>query len=468
MKVLKMLLVLLIIQLVVGLSLSFTISTVSSYTLAGTSEQQRSEVIAHKSPLVWRTDGEGDYLLSELSANAVHELVNAIEIPGQIEALTATWQFSGQAALEVSANNGQDYTPVVYGVPLTSGFVSGNHLKWKVTLGAESELTEIKIVYTDTQNAMGTFGEPALSGFNFRTPLFITNTNSGDEDLFNYQMRIRVGEAAQGSEEADVYCQGNIEADFKDVRLTCADGETLLPHYLEGIEGASPNRVATFWVKVPQIPKRGLALFIYYGNSLAEDISSGDAVFDFFDDFSGELDSTKWQSQTNFGGDCGVSDGFLKLDAAEIISQDYQIKDGIIEYRARPEAGYEIRAIIRQKEEKPDLTQLAYSSSYAGAEHCIAVGNIVKTNALEPILPQVLYDFRIIARGANLTFERYSMLDAGYSMLDASVTYEDTGGLPRGQIGLKTGGGGNGDSVAYYDWLRVRKYAEIEPRVRQR
>ncbi|MBL7085462.1 MAG: DUF2341 domain-containing protein, partial [Candidatus Omnitrophica bacterium] len=220
--------------LLVGLCLSFAISSLSSY------DQQTSEVIIHKSPLIWRTDGEGDYLLSELAAGGTYELVEPVETDSQIETLTATWEFKGEVTLALSANNGRDYTPVVYGVPLTSGFVSGNQLKWRVTLGPDSQLSEVRIAYTDTSGAGGTFGSPELSGFQFRKPLYITNPSG--EGLFNYQVKIKVEEL------------GNIQADFQDIRFTATDGETLLAHYLEEIAGAAPNRIATFYVKVPQLP----------------------------------------------------------------------------------------------------------------------------------------------------------------------------------------------------------------------
>ena len=457
-------------SLFIGLSLFFAVNNFSSYALAGTSaladtsEVQAGMTVIYKSPFIWRTppdtgqaDRKGDYLLSKLVADAVHELTGAIKVSGQIESLTATWEFKGQVILEISADNGQNYSPVIYGVPLTSGFISGNQLKWRVTLGHDSELSEIKIAYTDTSGVAGTFGNPALSGFEFRKPIYISRGQfpAGTvPGLFNYQIKVEV-------KEEDI----RTEADFADIRFTATDKETLLSHYLESITGDKPARIATYYVKVPQLPEGGLKIYLYYGNPDAIDMSDAEKVFDLFDDFNEELNPLKWEIETKLNGEYDVSNSLLKLDAAGIISKDYQIEEGIIEYRAKSEAGYEARAIIREDKENPSLAQLAYSSNYDGAEHCIAIGNIVKANIPEPISADIFYDYRVVLKETDLIFERYAIRDTQYAIREAFVTYDDTSGLTKGYVGLETGGTGDGDSVAYYDWIRVRKYAEAEPSV---
>jgi len=433
-------------SLIAGLCLSFAVSSLS-YTLVGTSEEQTIETIVHKSPLVWRTDGQGDYLLSELVPGGTYELIEEVETANQIETIIVTWKSKGEATLQVSANNGQDYTPVVYGVPLDLAH-SGNRIKWRVTLGPDSELSEIRVAYTDAEGAGGTFGVPELSGFGYRKSLNISNPSG--EELFNYQVKVEVDEEGIRT-----------QADFGDIRFTATDGETLLAHYLDGITGESPNKTAVFLIKIPQIPPEGLPIYLYYGNPDAESLSSGEDVFDFFDDFSEEPDSAKWELAAGLGGKFSVSNSFLKLDAAKVISKDYQMEDGIIEYRAKAEAGYEVRAITAEEKGKPGLIQLVYSSTYPGAEHAIAIGSIVKANTAKPVLPGVFYDYRVIKKGENITFERYGIEDRK----EAEVSYTDEGGLKQGYIGLEVGGRGDGDSVAYYDWLRVRKFAEPEPSI---
>ncbi|UCB57614.1 MAG: DUF2341 domain-containing protein, partial [Candidatus Omnitrophota bacterium] len=441
------------VALTTGVFLSFAIKSLSS-----SETPQLNEGVSYKSALVWRTDDKGDYTLSAMAAGNTYEVTNAVETQGEINSITASYKFKGQVRVEVSADNGASFTGIVNGVPLTTGFTRGNMLKWRLTLGDDSELTEMKIKYTDASGVAGSFGNPQLSGFGVRKAISVTN--SSNDELFNYQLPVKVGESS-GASGYDVHCEGKIQADFQDVRFTCADGETVLPHYLEKIEGAYPGRVATFWVKVPQIPQAGVALFIYYGNSAAEDLSDPEETFDFYDNFDEEeLDSGKWEVTASAEGACTLENSLLTLDAAKVVSKDYQIKDGVIEYRAKAEAGYEIRAIVRDDKVSSENTQLVHASNYSGAEHSIAVGNIVKTNTSSAISPQVFYEFRVAAEGAKLTFERYNQ---DYSVQQATATITDTGGLTEGCLGLQVGGSGNGEIVANYDWIRARKLSIPEP-----
>ncbi|MBU4140932.1 MAG: hypothetical protein KKA80_03460, partial [Candidatus Omnitrophica bacterium] len=129
-------------------------------------------------------------------------------------------------------------------------------------------------------------------------------------------------------------------------------------------------------------------------------------------------DTEKWEVKQ---GIAAVSDAQLKLDGAEVLSSDYQIKDGIIEYRARAGAGNEIRLILRGEKDEalPEATnQIAYSSVYEGAEHCIAVGDIVKANQAQAITSGATYDYRVILQGTSLTSQRYTQ---DYETLEAEV-----------------------------------------------
>ncbi|MFC1632218.1 DUF2341 domain-containing protein, partial [Candidatus Omnitrophota bacterium] len=427
---------------VVGINLTILLGSLSSF------EQDTSQTAVYQSALVWRSDELGDYVLPEMLPGRTYTLAQAIKSSGQIQSITASWQFVGEVKLELSADNGKNYTPAVYGLPLSQDLVVGDQLKWRLSLGEESQVSQLKISYTDSAGVQGTFGTPELSGFKFRRLISITNLN--DQELFNYQLKIDVPAAG-------------IEADFRDVRFACADGQTILPHYLEP-NSTNTGVSASFWVKIPQLPQGSLPIYIYYGNPEARDLSNAEAVFDFFDGFDqDQLDQEKWQASTYLEGDYGLTDSLLKLDAAKIISRDFQLSEGIIELRAKARAaGGEIRTVIREEKQDQQRTQLAYSSNYSGAEHAVAVGNIVQKNSGQPIELGNFYDYRIIAQGVQLTFERYAL---SYQALGAEVKYEDKNGLLRGFIGLETAGAGNNDRVAEYDWIRVRKLAAIEPKV---
>ncbi|MBI4323407.1 MAG: DUF2341 domain-containing protein [Candidatus Omnitrophica bacterium] len=410
------------------------------------------EQVTLQSALVWRTDGSGDYPLQELKPGTTYALPEAIATAGQIETLTATWTFEGQVTLELSADGGLHYAPVLYGVPLASGFSRGNRLKWRATLGPESSLSETRVVYTDGSKILGSFGDPRLSGFRYRKPIAINGSAAGT--LFGYQLALAIGESAETA-AYDAHCEGRLRSDFADIRITTADGQTVLPHYLETIVGGTPARLAMVWVKIPQLPPEGLTLYLYYGNPTAPDLSDGQAVFEFFDDFKGsDLDPKRWDTHLEGQGGATVSDSQLHLTSASILSTAFQMTDGIVEYLATTTTAQDdARLIIRSDPQAthPDETnQVAYASAYAGAEHVLAAGSIVQANDPQPIAAGTPYGYQVLARGTTLTFQRY---DPEFTDVQATVTFDDASGLTQGVVGLHS------DGSASYDWIRVRKSA---------
>lgn len=419
-----------------------------------------AETVSYESALVWRTDSLGDYLLPPMSSNSTTVISPGIVTKGVINSITATWKFEGQVNLEVSADDGLHYTPVTNGVPLKEGFAQGTNLKWKAILGADSKLNEVVMSCTDSSGMAGSFGNPALSDFKYRKSFKVAGSSSGP--LYNYQIKIRVGESKE-ARDADINCEGHIVNDFQDVRFTLTDGQTPLPYYLEKITGEKPNRVAEFFVKVAQIPQEGITLYLYYGNPNAKNLSDAKEAFDFYEDFRGNsLDANKWATHLSTAGSSSLTDEGLVLDAAKITSKLFQFSAGVIEYSATAETGYEVRLVVRDPnpDSEADINQVVYSSSYSGAQHCIAVGDIVRVNDAKRIAALTPYDYRVIADGGKITFERYAQ---GFAEKQASISYTDSFGPKKGYIGLKTAGLGRGKSLSKFHWIRVRKYANPEP-----
>jgi len=432
------------------------------------------------SRLVYRADGEGDYTFEEAPGSGAGTITPAAPYAteGTIYSITANWTFTGIVTMEVSATGSEsDYVSVVNGVPLEYGeFTSGKKLIWRANLTAGSTLEEVSISYNDLSGVIGSFGNPELSGFMFRKPVYVTggggqvSVRSGDRfsfgartvpdfsDLYHYQVAIKVGESSRAG-GCDFYLKGVIQSDFADVRFTNADQETLLPYWLEGIYGTSPNRTATYWVKIPQLPPEGLTIYLYYGSLDAEDLSDGEAVFDFFDDFDGyELDSEKWEAALNTDSSrIEAADSLLRVQDAKIISAAYEFGYGILEYKAKSTGGA-IAGIIRgSAAEGEDM--VIYSSAADNAQHCIAVGDYVKANSEEPIGIETFYVYSAAADGTGLAFIRYG--ESGFEP-EAEAEYEDTGAPDMGFIGVYSGGEGTG---AYYDWIRVRQLASPAPGV---
>jgi len=413
-------------------------------------------------PLTWRLDNSGAFSFPK-AGNGIYAPGDFVATPGQISSITVNWEAEGEINFEVSADNGLHYYPVVNGLPLKAGFVSGNRLRWRAQeLSENAKLSSVKISYTDSSKVLGNFGEPSLSEFKYRKEISIKNLSG--KVLYNYQMKFNIAENSQ-VKLADFDCAGRLQSDFKDIRFTANDQETVLPYYMESLEGASPKRLAAVWVKVPQIPKNGISIYLYYGKDKAEDLSDPEKTFDFFDDFKGkELDLIKWNVYPEQKGSYGVDNGKIKLDAAEIVTKEFKFKEGIVEYLCELGSGFENSLSVRDTNIKsydnPDWS--AYSSIYKGAEHCVAVDNIVKADdtAAKPAVTGGQYNYRVSLEAGKVIFERF---DLSFKELEASASYQITPEPKAGYLSLRSGGDGSGKNNIYFGPIRVRKTAKIPP-----
>jgi len=419
-----------------------------------------AEVVILKKPLIWKPDKSSDYQLPEASSGA-YTSQEFIATAGQIKSITVNWEATGKIDFEVSADNGLHYYAVVNGVPLSKGFISGDRLRWRAQADTDVKLLSVRINYTDTSGVAGDFGEPTLSGFNFRKQLIIDN--SAGEELYNYQIKLKIGESA-AAKNVDANLSGHSLADFKDIRFSAADAQTPLAYYRESVEGEAGSRIATFWVRVPQIPKAALAIYLYYGNSEASDLSNPNTTFDFYEDFTSKaLDKDKWVTYVEQKGSSQLALGGIKLDAAEIVSKSFKFRDGIIEYSCQLESGFENSLNIRSKVEQSYDNPLwsAYSSIYKGAEHCIAANGIVKADdsKSQPTTTGEKYNYRINLHNGKITFERFGTEEKP----QASVTYQFEPAPNPGYLSLRSGGDGDGKNIMYFGALRCRKAAEPLP-----
>jgi hypothetical protein len=397
-----------------------------------------AEVITYNSSIVWRLDDKGDYILPQYSSNEIQECKEIIETKGDIEIITANWKFKGQVSLEVSANKGVNYSSVINGVPFTvPSNARGDQFKWRITLGDDSEVSEVKIFCKDESSLMYSFGQPALSGFNFRKAVYINSLC--EEQLFNYQIQVVVAESS-GAKDYDVECGSETLLGFRDVRFTAADGQTLLSYYLESVTGEAPNRLAHFWVKIPQIPSgENLLSYIYYGCSESANLSSPKNVFDFFDEFDGnQVNLKEWNIKLLLDdGVCKVDDSKLYLNNANLFSKNYQIKDGVMEYKAKIENGL---AGLSSNESLAIVKGDKIEGQYSG-----------EGSSPEPLAAGISYDYRLLIKDANVTVQRYA---DNFKTLKAELTCDSEEDAVSGCLGFEAG-----NSTVSFDWVRVRRYA---------
>ena len=420
--------------------------TFEAYALEkGLSPQQQGQPPAGTVPAIYEYNLSGPATIESES----------IKTQGTIKSISASYEFEGEVHLEVSANAGTAYTKIINGQPLIEGFIPGNELRFRANIAKDSVLKKLIIGYTDSSGAERLYRNPDLANYKYHKPIYISG---GSEEVFNYP--VRVGDT--------------LPIEFKNVPVmfTAADGQTPLYHYLEkGLspQGADPE---IFYVKVPQIPKDGAMIYVYYGRGLfpqgtvPEIYNDANKVFSFFDDFAGtNLNEEKWKVMTGLKKEYAVKDGNLALKDCLIISRNFQIKQGILEFKARAEKGASIQAIIRgsrAKEGYLPFEQMVYSSAYPGAEHAIAINNLAKLNIGKPIEPMTDYIYKVIVNASGIIFERYSR---DYKK-EAEIQFLDIGSVNEGYVGLKTDDNPFTEGKVYFDWVRVRPYVEIEPTVK--
>ncbi|WP_229390883.1 DUF2341 domain-containing protein [Methanosarcina sp. DH2] len=121
-----------------------------------------------------------------------------------------------------------------------------------------------------------------INGSIFKNYKTITISPSADGTLTDYQVSF------------DIAYELEMQSDFDDLRFIDENG-LLLPYW---IEEKTDSISAKVWVKVPEIDgTSGTTIKMYYGNSGVPSASNGNAVFDFFDDFSGtSFNTSKWVS----------------------------------------------------------------------------------------------------------------------------------------------------------------------------
>jgi hypothetical protein len=106
---------------------------------------------------------------------------------------------------------------------------------------------------------------------------------SMDESKVNYPVMLKIS-----SNDIDFQ-----RTDFEDIRFSYLNStkEENISHWVQ----QKNDTEVVLWIKMPEISSEEISVFMYYDNVLAVDISNGDDVFLFFDDFEGTtLDTSKW------------------------------------------------------------------------------------------------------------------------------------------------------------------------------
>jgi hypothetical protein len=145
-----------------------------------------------------------------------------------------------------------------------------------------SQLYVCGILFNKIYTAYASPFPSAFSAWNYRKAITISSGSS----LTAYQVKLTLDTSALVPSKMQA-------TTCADMRFTQSDGTTAIPYWIES--GCGTNATVV-WIKA-DVASPSTTVYMYYGNSAVSSISNGNNVFDFFDDFSGDL--SKWAGDTS-------------------------------------------------------------------------------------------------------------------------------------------------------------------------
>jgi hypothetical protein len=112
------------------------------------------------------------------------------------------------------------------------------------------------------------------------------------EVAHGYQMFYNVYSGSGDDFGSNVYLDGDSENFPDDIRFVDDDNSTLLDYWIRDYN----NSWAGIWVKNNDNLHEDHTVYLYYGYSGASSVSNGTATFEFYDNFTGSLDSDLWDT----------------------------------------------------------------------------------------------------------------------------------------------------------------------------
>jgi hypothetical protein len=307
----------------------------------------------------------------------------------------------------------------------------------------------LEIVLQEPATGAGSEKSWYFTSWSRRAPVTISNPGSG---LTDYQVRV------------DVTYDADMQPDFDDIRFVDSDDSSELSHWRESYTASTS---AIFWVKVPSIPSSDKTIYMYYGNDAASSASEGDATFEFFDDFSGDL--SKWN--VHIDTDVAITSSYgspapcLEISGG-LTSSPYGFaaigsdatytgfQDGIIEADVYPAT-----------EALPEITfrgNYASNAGYKGRWDCRS--GTESPWMKPPYDGWAAFGTAVTRFGIAMQWQKAKLVINGstfeiYSNGNLKSTVTDTQYPGSGEIALANHYG----TYARFDNIRVRKYADLEP-----
>lgn len=255
----------------------------------------------------------------------------------------------------------------------------------------------------------------------------------------------------------------NAQNSGADIRFTDSRGNEL-DYWIESWDSVTKN--AKIWIKMPSIPSGATMTYMYYGNPSATSSSNGSAVFDFFDDFHSISETWTCAVASNqFGyGSCSASNSvatvtggtndWWSLFASGAASLSPPLS---VEFFSKDTVVYPGGFIIGMASSQ-SLVSPTYAVFFMG-------GTAVWNNGFESFNNGVSS-----SEGSSNDLPNFSVvrIDVYGTKIDyyvnGSLVHTKTTNVPTGGMKVILSAAQPSSSIST-DWVRVRKYASIEPLV---
>ena len=271
-----------------------------------------------------------------------------------------------------------------------------------------------------------------------------------------YQVLFKIGESS-GSSDFDFHLDNKSakfpsdKNDSGDLLFSLDDGTTLLPFWVEKVEGTTPNRTAFVWVKITDNLDTNTDIYCYYGNADADNVSNGNSVFDFFDDFD-VLDKNKWMIGS---GIWNIQDSAVGSSNDRVYIYSNAIPDAdenyAIEYISKAATLNDVFFFCNESGGGQMFRLEARSSEPSGFAHTSSWTSWDSSSGLPTVVANTWYKISIKITGntAEGTIEGVG---------STSYTFARNGNY----IGFQTDGAETSPGD-WWDWLIIRKYIDPEP-----
>lgn len=301
------------------------------------------------------------------------------------------------------------------------------------------------------------YAQPCLTGWLYRKEVVVNSTNTSI--LYNHQIKITVNTAALVS-------SGKARIDAGDIRFTNSAGSILTFWY----DPSTYNTTTTdFWIKADQVAIGNSSFYLFYGNSTSANISSGDATFEFFDNFNtGDFSPLKWQK-------CGDNSNFSVAGAIATLQSTLINPNGVAKTvntfsnviaEAKITSVSNGRGLIGLVDANSNGYATVFESNPSGVMKMMQVTNGGSCqNVTQLVAPNPT------ASGTTTGIWSFKWPTSGTQTIgwpSGTTSYSETfnaashGNPMKLMIGSVLNQATSTGTIAT-DWVRLRKYADIEP-----